>query len=266
MKDMTREIIIDTGNIVSVIARNFHLIDKSKIKMISMPLFHSIISNDHLKIETEGWLFDTITEYFEGKENENEDDLSDLTSFLEEVKMNRLSDGKFKELLLRIEAGRMTESLWRKICNRICREEEENDEEVRQRYTEETFKQPSASARVFSFSDRNGIIKFLTKESGGNVHENGIVSVTPSSECSVFCRAKNVVDFDDLDSRLVTNDEENSWLKYDFKNRKVRPTHYSIRSKPDRPGSAHPMNWVIEGSNSDNDEDWTVIDRRNLRK
>lgn len=53
------------------------------------------------------------------------------------------------------------------------------------------------------------------------------------------------------------------WLKYDFKNRKVRPTHYSIRSKPDRPGSAHPMNWVIEWSNSDNDEDWTVIDRRN---
>mgnify|MGYP002472061583 FL=1 len=80
---------------------------------------------------------------------------------------------------------------------------------------------------------------------------------------SVSCRAKNVVDFDDLDSRLVTNDEENSWLKYDFKNRKVRPTHYSIRSKPDRPGSAHPMNSVIEGSNSDNDEDWIVIDGRN---
>ncbi|KAK8839726.1 hypothetical protein M9Y10_031431 [Tritrichomonas musculus] len=269
MKKIANEIIIDTENIISMIARNFYLIDKSKIKTISKPLFHSIISNDHLRIETEDWLFDVITDYFEGEDNEEESDFSDITSFIEEVRLRKLSDSKFKEMLQRIEAGKITGNLWRNICDRICRDEDEDndDERSQQRYVEEENKPSSESARVFSFDGQecnrlNGIINFLAKEAGGNVHEKGVVSVTASSELKSSLCAKNVVDFDDIESRLCTNDEENSWLKYDFKELKVRPTHYSIRSKPYGPGIEHPMHWVIEGSNSGNDEDWTVIDRR----
>ena len=270
MKNMTNEIKIDIGSIVSVIARNFYLIDKSKIKTISKPLFHSIISNDHLRIETEDCLFDTITEYFECevKEDDSESDFSCINSFLEEVRMRKLSDSKFKELLQRVEAGKMTESLWRSICDRICREGEgSEDEGSRQRYTKETAKQPSQSVRTFSFDGQecnrlNGIVRFLTKKiEGGNVHEKDVVSVTASSEYPTSC-AKNTVDFDNVNTYLCTYDVENSWLKYDFKDLKVRPTQYSIRSKPHSTGDFHPMHWVIEGSNSDNDNDWTAIDSR----
>ena len=71
--------------------------------------------------------------------------------------------------------------------------------------------------------------------------------------------AKNVVDFDDIESRLCTNDEENSWLKYDFIKRKVHPTGYLITTRNDF-DMHHPRNWVIEGSNNDND--WIILDTR----
>jgi hypothetical protein len=42
---------------------------------------------------------------------------------------------------------------------------------------------------------------------------------------------------------------------------RIRPTHYSIRSRHDAgPGSAHPKAWVIEGSGDG--ESWMELDRR----
>lgn len=55
----------------------------------------------------------------------------------------------------------------------------------------------------------------------------------------------------------------NAWLKYDFKDRKVHPTFYSIRTYSAGIGNSHLRSWVIEGSNTNNDNDWKVLDSRN---
>lgn len=73
--------------------------------------------------------------------------------------------------------------------------------------------------------------------------------------------AKNAVDLDNVQSQVITNSERNSWLMYDFKNLKVRPTHYSIRSRPCGSNNFHLKSWVIEGSNDQNN--WIVLDYRN---
>lgn len=106
----------------------------------------------------------------------------------------------------------------------------------------------------------NGIIRKLTQECGGNVHDKGVIAVTASSEDSSSLCAKRAVDFDDIQTRFRSKNESNSWLCYDFKGRKVRPTHYSIRSKPYCPTDLHPKCWVIEGSNTGNE--WKVINTR----
>ncbi|KAK8897954.1 hypothetical protein M9Y10_000198 [Tritrichomonas musculus] len=107
-----------------------------------------------------------------------------------------------------------------------------------------------------------GVINQLTEEYGGNVYDKNIVYVT-SSSCIAGCEPRNVVNFNDDEKIFISGNEPNSWLKYDFKSRKVRPNYYSIKSCYYKKGVDHPMNWVIEGSNSDLSNDWTILDSRN---
>lgn len=109
----------------------------------------------------------------------------------------------------------------------------------------------------------NGIIHKLTKECGGNVHEKGIVNVTSSSHSiHYFDRiAPYVVDFEDNIHYFCSENIAGSWLQYDFIDKKVRPTHYSIRSTNEfGKGQFNLKSWVIEGSNNEND--WIELDYR----
>lgn len=112
------------------------------------------------------------------------------------------------------------------------------------------------------FDQLNGIIRKLTREYGGNVHDKGAIEVTASSDLGdpPYRHPKYAVDLDNKETRFTSKNIENSWLRYDFKGRKVRPTHYSIRSKPFDTGDWHPKNWVIEGSNTGSE--WKVLDSR----
>lgn len=107
-----------------------------------------------------------------------------------------------------------------------------------------------------------GIIHQMTEECGGNVSDKGRVNVTSSSY-----RAGNLpkyaVDLDNNQTCFESDGYVNSWLKYDFISRKIRPSYYSIRSRNTNKGDHHPMNWVIEGSNTDYLYDWSVLDTRN---
>lgn len=111
----------------------------------------------------------------------------------------------------------------------------------------------------------NGIIFHLTNECGGNVHDIGIIIITSSSVYgSNF--PKYVADFikNNQNDHFMSNDERNSWLQYNFKKMKIRPTHYTIRTHAAGPKNCHLMNWCIEGSNNFLKE-WTVLDtRRNI--
>jgi hypothetical protein len=114
--------------------------------------------------------------------------------------------------------------------------------------------------RVFTFREDSrfdGIISFLTQLHGGNVDDRSIVSVKSNSVYSDRI-AKNVVDFE---SSLYahTADETNSWIWYDFKDKRVKVSHYSLRSRSDN-DSNHPMNLTVEGSKDG--ETWIEFDRR----
>lgn len=104
----------------------------------------------------------------------------------------------------------------------------------------------------------DGIIASFTRQCGGNVHDKGIVNVTSSSVHDVFS-PKNAVDLE-TDSRFVSQDEPDSWICYDFKDARVIPRSYSVRSIGSGPGAAHLKSWVVEVS--DNGEKWTEVDRQ----
>jgi hypothetical protein len=79
-----------------------------------------------------------------------------------------------------------------------------------------------------------GIISYLTKKHG-NVHEKGIVTITHREWL------------------LNSTDDRHQWVCWDFREMRVRPTHYTIRGLLLK-------SWVVEGSLDG--ESWTEIDRQ----
>jgi hypothetical protein len=115
-------------------------------------------------------------------------------------------------------------------------------------WPEATVEIPMSQARSL-----DGIISYLTKKHGGNVHEKGIVTITSKSdEPDPKLAPKNVADVKS-ESLSRTARTPEPWVCWDFHEMRVRPTHYTIRAWG-------PKWWVVEGS-MDGDS-WTEIDRR----
>jgi hypothetical protein len=117
----------------------------------------------------------------------------------------------------------------------------------------------------------DGIIAHLTRECGGNVHDRNVVEVTSGSfekeieganpysgayNNKPNCAAKNAANLE-TDSyfhsayRKKKEDiphRRNNWICYNFKERRIVPTHYTIRTYYGYPGCSHLKSWLVEMS------------------
>ena len=163
----------------------------------------------------------------------------------------------FFEFIDKFNASELSNELWSKLSECFYVNKKNSTYNLKKdRYTRKV------EEILFNGKAFEGIIDHLTKESGGNVSDNGTVKVKPSSDNSGRI-AKNAVDLHNNQNYFQSDGIQNSWLKFDFGDKKVQPNKYSIRTRHDCNGY-HPRNWVIEGTNvdSDNDEDWQQLDSR----
>jgi hypothetical protein len=129
----------------------------------------------------------------------------------------------------------------------------------------------ASPGRLFSFNGQaplDGIIAHLTAECGGNVHDRGVVEMTCSSIEGVQNgrdplrhHPKWAADFGD-GKHFGTQREANAWLCFNFKDKRILPTHYTIVTDHSEPGwSARFLtSWVVEGSSDG--AAWETIDER----
>lgn len=254
------------SNIIGYISSHFHSLDKSKLHL-PRPIIYSIISDPHLKLENEDTLFNFIQNVFSTDKTEPEDESSiSINSFLAKVNFLRLSETKLKEALNLIEFNEVGKELWMKVinCTQYFKDSIIDADSTRYVFKKLIFK-PKSDPRLL-----NGIIRYLTNVAGGNVHLKNVVIVSKSSECFSHNphEVENVVDLDS-DKYFHSDDHPNSWIKYDFGNRRIHPTHYTIKNrnnacmksdKSEGNSGTNPRNWIIEGSN--NDIDWKKLDER----
>jgi hypothetical protein len=108
-------------------------------------------------------------------------------------------------------------------------------------------------------SPLNGIMSYLTRKCGDHICDRGIVSINASSVSDPqYWPLRNVACFENQRG-FYTKDEPNSWICYDFKCMRIKPTHYSLRSRRDYNGY-HLRCWTLEGSQDG--ESWVELDRR----
>jgi hypothetical protein len=115
----------------------------------------------------------------------------------------------------------------------------------------------------------DGIIAHLTRECGGNVHDRHVVDITSGSfEKETYGTRgapKNAADLETrsyFDSAYRPKSENiphtrNNWICYDFKERRIVPTHYTISTNIYGPGGFHLKLWLVETSTDG--ENWQEV-------
>jgi hypothetical protein len=95
----------------------------------------------------------------------------------------------------------------------------------------------------------DGILAYLTKNHGGNLHEKGIVTVTGSS-INTIQRLTDPLNSSGYVSWTVAD----GWFCYDFRNMRIAATHYAVQSCC---SNNFPQSWVIEVS--DDGSSWESV-------
>ena len=240
------------GNLRDFIASHFYEIKKEVLDGLDLETAQLLLSSSSLKIEDEDSLYDFVRA-------RSEDDLK-FTSLFEFVYFEYLSVDRIENFASFVSENLLesiSSGIWIRICGRLIIETKLKNKNPR-RSTPPGIEFPYNSSKPLE-----GVIAHLTRQYGGNVHDKGIVNVTASSVCnndSSYLQ-KHAVELG-TGSRWRSNDEPHAWLCYDFKERSVIPTSYSVTSIPEGSGGCHLMSWVIEVSKDGKENSWREIDRR----
>lgn len=120
----------------------------------------------------------------------------------------------------------------------------------------------NSKIQVFNVKPGNqfdGIIKYLTDKTGGNIHSNGTIELTSNSVANGSFdnqEPKNLLDFSANTCYGAKSGAMDFCVCFDFKNMKVKITDYAIKSY--RYNSGHLKSWILEIS--DDNKSWTKID------
>ena len=221
---------------ISFISNNFdsfHTKYPESISTLDVNIIERIISNDEMKLNNEEELFDLILELY-GKSKE----YSILFSY---VNFNNLSIESIKKFTNNFDINDINSHIWKNI---------------RQRLEQDISHQDISTDPI---EHQNHILKYLSEKFEGNVHTKNVVEITASSIGDNNLPVENIIEEDD-DKYFCTDNEPDSWIKFDFKERKVLLDRYTLKTYYGHEGCGHLKNWVLEVSDDDNN--FTEIDRR----
>ncbi|KAK8876677.1 hypothetical protein M9Y10_006897 [Tritrichomonas musculus] len=218
----------DFSTIIEQIAINFSLIEPNKLLTLPISFQYAIISNSHLKIEDEDSLYDYIEKIFENC-HQHDEEYYDEILFYEQIEFSSLSQEKLNEFLSKLDIGKITGGLWSKLLSALTHQKD-NTKNKRYQLNNNNKKFKYDTNRQNRFE---GIIHHLNNQCHGNSAEKGVIDVSIPDMPTIYNfsthKNSNVVDLKDKMSYVTSKKEYLNWLKIDFKEKRVRPTNYSIR-------------------------------------
>jgi hypothetical protein len=115
--------------------------------------------------------------------------------------------------------------------------------------------------RVDPSDPLRGLLAALGRLVGGDPVEMGAVEVSASGTLEDGRLGPQNAVAATEETAFVSQNAPGQWLRYDFKHRRVKLTHYSLRSRFNGfQGSNNPRDWVVEIS--DDGSTWTTVDRQ----
>ncbi|KAK8895388.1 hypothetical protein M9Y10_023851 [Tritrichomonas musculus] len=235
------------------ISSHFFAIDQKRIEIIDSQIFEEIIKSDKLKIEDEGSLLDVIIDFYMKDTN--------LSYLFEYIDFLNVSIEKLRHFFDIFDMSDLNSHIWRLIAERILKSEV-NKEELNKRLKKERYTTEKVTGIQSLLKERgefNGIIKYLTDKSGGNIVDKGTIDIQYNGCSSNSYHPKYALDYKNS-HYYQPSSKNDGWFYLDFKKMKIKITNYSIKSCPNGPNGFHPKSWDIEVSNDASS--WIKIDEQ----
>jgi hypothetical protein len=216
---------------IEFISSRFSCFDIESFGRLDSSHFERIVSSTSLRIDSEDLFEEMILSL-------------GFIECLGYVDCRYLSPSGIDRLLNSISLSSMNSQIWDSICARLRCNIVDLENDI-----------PRFS-RIFGFDNSpfSGILSYLTSNCGGNVHECGIVEITCSSTGRNQCWQVANHGWSDY---WASKTEANSWIRFDFKNRRLLLEHYTLKSPS---SGCYCTDWVVEGL--DEGSEWTKIDER----
>ena len=183
--------------------------------------------------------------------------------FYETVFFSNVTIEAISEFITLFDVNDMNDSIWQRICERLKEKIEcKNDIMIKGRYESEKVDENQGFI-LFKCSNEKkfeGIINYLNQKSNGLI--KNLIGITSSSvyDSNDIHQPINIALFDDQKKRFRSMDSPGSWIRIDFKDHRIIPSDYAIRSTEWGVNCGHPANWVIECSKDGSS--WTVVDEQ----
>ncbi|KAK8835257.1 hypothetical protein M9Y10_017042 [Tritrichomonas musculus] len=231
------------NDLIEFAAEHFYQIPRKNLKTVDIEILAAVIKNAKLRLEDEESLFELLLGLYE------ED--REYSSLFEYVEFKHLKSESVREFINQFDIEYLSAGTWQSICERLVGVSESPVGSERYILKCEEFVRKEGE-------EFKGIMRHLTEETGGNIHDNGTIEITSNSVCSSYY-PRNIVDYQN-DNFYHSNNQENSEICFDFKDKEIQITSYSLKSCNWGQNSNHLKSWVVEVSNDH--QKWDEIDKR----
>lgn len=176
-----------------------------------------------------------------------------MSTFIEQLE--NVSNEQLELFINNFNIEHMTIGTWKSISKRLFQAQNFNRMKKNKIFKEICYPKNS--------NELKGIIGYF-RSIYSNIEEK--IKITSSSY-----PANNNNNLNDLNNLLYierknhgfyTDNQQNSWFCFEFKNHRIIPTGYTIRSYHADKGSTHPKKWFIEVSNDS--KNFEVIDEQDI--
>ena len=247
-----QELDIDFDEEVLFISSNFHdFYTKyhNAIFALDVDIIEQIISNKNLKINDEDELFDIVHNlYMKSKE------YSLLFSHVLFMNLSIESIRKFNE---NFDINYINRSIWQSICHRLEQNVSKESKKAYQESHQEFLNNRYIIQQKQTNKRQEKIIQHLCEKFPANDHLQNIIDITSSSEYSSAHSPRYIVD-PNVNVYFCSKNESNSYIRFDFKERKLLLDSYTLTSHNDSQND-HLKNWILKVSNDG--VNYTEIDR-----
>lgn len=237
---------LNFNKMIQYASSNFDQISKKDMETLDDYIIEEIISNDSLKIDSEDSLFQFIIDLYEKDQTKS--------YLFEYIYFNNISQISFEKFIEKFSIENLNSRIWYSICERLL--PTTKTESTNNRYMLDKYIIKFKHKRGEEF---NGIMNFLNKKEGGNIHDLGIIEITSNSIYST-CIPKNLIDYQS-ENFYYSLDDPKACVCFDFKDKKLQISSYSLKSSNFGPNDYHLKNWVLEVSNDQ--KNWEIIDEHN---
>ncbi|KAK8898305.1 hypothetical protein M9Y10_000588 [Tritrichomonas musculus] len=235
-------------NLISFASNHFHELDKEKLQKLSKEQIEMILDRSELKIEDEDSLLRFIL-YLYQKDHK-------YSPLFEYVYFENVNDDTLETFVDQFNVDDMTIGIWISISYRLIKSRKRNRKSANEQCTS-----PKMNILTFSPDSNNkfhGILRHLGDEAGGNVHDKRVVEISSSTRVQGDSyNPKNVADYGS-NSYFAPCNVKNVDICFDFKEKQIQPTNYSIQSININCCNAYLRNWVVEVSNDK--VNWDIVD------